>query len=102
MTRVEFVPGWEEHLAAPQAELLEHLGVEIEADMRDGCPVRTGHLRDSIGHEVDGDTVRVAASASYAAYVVEGHRIVAWGHDTGRYEPPNDFMRPALYKPRGA
>jgi len=100
VTRVEFVPGWEEHLAAPQAEMLERLGVDIEGDAKAHCPVDTGRLRESIGHEVDGDTVRVTASAPYAAYVEEGHRIVAWGHDTGRVEPPEPFLRPALYKPR--
>lgn len=100
MTGIVFDPGWERNLDAPTAEMLERLGTGIEADAKAACPVRTGRLRDSIGHEVDGDTVRVGSDLDYAGYVEEGHRIVAWGHDTGRFEPPNPFLRPALYKPR--
>lgn len=100
MTRVVFEPGWEQHLDAPQAELLERLGVEIEADAKVACPVRTGRLRESISHEVDGDTLRVGSDVPYAAFVEEGHRIVAWGHDTHRVEPPEPFLRPALYRKR--
>lgn len=102
MTRIVFEPGWEQHLDAPQAEMLERLGAEIEGDAKAGCPVDTGRLRESIGHQVDGDTVRVGSDLDYAGFVEEGHRIVAWGHDTGKFEPPNPFLRPALYKPRSA
>jgi HK97 gp10 family phage protein len=91
VTRIVFEPDWERHLDAPEAELLEHLGGEIEADAKVACPVDTGRLRDSIGHEVDGDTVRVTASAPYAAYVEEGTRHMA-------AEP---YLRPALYRERG-
>ena len=102
MTRVAFEPGWEEHLTEPTTELMAQLGVEIETDAKAHCPVDTGRLRDSITHEVDGDTVRVGSDLDYAAPVEEGHRIVAWGHDTGHYQEPQPFLRPALYKPRGA
>jgi HK97 gp10 family phage protein len=89
--RVEFEPGWREHIQDDEHTLLERLGGEIETDAKVACPVRTGRLRDSIGHEVDGDTVRVTASAPYAAYVEEGTRYMA-------AEP---YLRPALYRGRG-
>ena len=34
--------------------LLERIAVEIEADAKAGCPVKTGRLRESIEHEVQG------------------------------------------------
>ena len=101
MTRIEIDPDWERHLDVPTAEMLERLGVEIEADAKATCPVRTGRLRESIHHSVDGDEVQIGSDLDYAGYVEEGHRIVAWGHETGRFEPPEPFLRPALYKPRG-
>jgi hypothetical protein len=101
MAGIVFDPDWERHLDVPQAQLLERLGSDIETDAKAACPVRTGRLRDSISHEVDGDTLRVGSDLDYAGYVEEGHRIVAWGHETGHFEPPNPFLRPALYKPRG-
>jgi HK97 gp10 family phage protein len=91
VTRIVFEPDWERHLDVPEAELLNRLGGEIEADAKVACPVDTGRLRDSISHEVDGDTVRVTASAPYAAYVEDGTQHMA-------AEP---FLRPALYRARG-
>jgi hypothetical protein len=102
VTRVEFTPGWEEHLTVPQDELLERLGVEIEGDAKAHCPVESGRLRDSIRHTVDAGEVQVGSDLPYAGDVEEGHRIVAWGHETGRLQPPDPFLRPALYKPRDA
>jgi phage gpG-like protein len=100
-TRIVFEPGWEAHLAGDVPALLERLGEAIEADAKAAAPVLTGHLRDSIGHEVDGDTLRVGSNLHYAAPVEEGHRIVAWGHETGKLQPPQPYLRPALYRRRG-
>lgn len=100
MTRVEMASGWEGRLTGDVADLLEHVAVAVEADAKAGCPVDTGHLRDSIEHEVSGDTARVGSNVDYAGYVEEGHRIVAWGHDTGRFQPPEPYLRPALYRQR--
>ncbi|WP_297699637.1 HK97 gp10 family phage protein [Mycobacterium sp.] len=102
MTRIEMDPDWQRNLDVPVAELLERLGTEIEADAKEHCPVRTGKLRESLHHVVEGDEVRIGSDLDYAGYVEEGHRIVAWGHETGRFEEPQPFLRPALYKPRGA
>lgn len=100
MTRVEMTPGWEQNLSVPTAELLERLGVEIEADAKEHCPVRTGRLRESISHSVNGDEVQIGSDLSYAGYVEEGHHVVAWGHETSHFEPPQPYLRPALYQPR--
>ena len=35
MTRIVFEPDWERNLDVPQAELLERLGTEIEADAKE-------------------------------------------------------------------
>lgn len=99
--RIVFEPGWEAHLDGDIPELLERLGVAIEADAKAAAPVLTGHLRESIEHEVDGDTLRVGSNLEYAAPVEEGHRIVAWGHETGKFQPPQPYLRPALYRRRG-
>jgi HK97 gp10 family phage protein len=88
--RVVFEPGWEQHLDGDVTDLLERLGEGIEADARIACPVDTGHLRDSLEHEVDGDTLRVGTNVDYAVYVEEGTRYMA-------AEP---YLRPALYRMR--
>lgn len=99
--RIVYEPGWEAHIEGGTAELLEHLGVEIEADAKIAAPVLTGRLKESIEHEVQGDTLRVGSNLEYAAPVEEGHRIVAWGHETGKFQPPQPYLRPALYRRRG-
>lgn len=99
--RIVIEPGWEAHIEGGTAELLERLGVEIEADAKAAAPVLTGRLKESIEHEVDGDTLRVGSNLEYAAPVEEGHRIVAWGHETGKFQPPQPYLRPALYRRRG-
>lgn len=89
---VVFESGWERHIDGDVSELLEQLGVEIEAEAKAACPVRTGRLRESIEHEIDGDTLRVGSNVEYSVYVEEGTR----------YMNPEPYLRPALYKVRGA
>jgi hypothetical protein len=102
VNEVQMDAGWETQLDVPIHALLDHLGNAVADDARANAPRRTGHLAASIGHEVvDNETARVTAGADYSAAVEEGHRIVAWGHDTHRMQPPQPFLRPALYKPRG-
>jgi hypothetical protein len=45
--------------------------------------------------------LRVGSNLHYAAPVEEGHRIVAWGHETGKFQPPQPYLKPALYRRRG-
>jgi hypothetical protein len=102
-------PGWRERIAAAGRDLLDdHIGPAILADMQLGCPVDTGTLLASLDKAmVDDTTLRVGSKdVDYAVYVVEGHRVAYRGKDggtvyTGDVVPPQDFMRPALYRRRG-
>lgn len=98
-------PGWEDKVrSAADGVLRDKLGPAIADDAKRYCPKRTGALADSIEHHMEGHTLVVSATGSdertYAAYVELGHRIVAWGHATGRVQPPQPFLRPALYQAR--
>jgi len=105
---------------------LTRLGPEIAASAKDYCPVfggahstatsdslaaagrdeEPGALRDSIEFHLELHSLIVSATGSsersYAAYVELGHRVVAWGHDTGTEKQPQPFLRPALYQLRAA
>lgn len=64
-------------------------------------PVDTSQLQKS--HILEPATpLRLSAEVytelEYAVPVHEGHRIVAWGHDTGRKQPPNPWMQRAADK----
>lgn len=75
-----YVPlaGVEEQAAMLAEPRMDRLGERIVANARRRCPVRTGALRDSIGHRttVSGSQVRltVFADRSYARFVHEGTR----------------------------
>jgi hypothetical protein len=60
------------------------------------APKRTHFLEESIVSGREGDDWYVDALAGYALYVEMGHRIVAWGHETGKFKAPDPFLRPAL------
>ena len=86
---------------AGMEKLLNHLADSVADDAQRFAPVRTGHLKSTIVRgPVEGDSVKVHAFAYYAAYVELGHRIVAWGHETGKFQPPQPYLRPALYRKR--
>jgi HK97 gp10 family phage protein len=88
--KVDFDPGWRRNIAPEQAALLDHLGGEITQDAQANAPVRTGALRDSLHHTVDGDTVHVGSDLDYAGFVEEGTR----------YMGAEPYLRPALYRER--
>lgn len=105
--RIEFDPAWQSHVyAATDALFRGRLGPAIRDDAKRYCPKLSGTLADSIEDHLDGHTLVVSATGSderyYAAYVELGHRIVAWGHKTGRVQPPSPYLRPALYQERAA
>ncbi len=60
------------------------------------CPVDTGELLSKI--DVQPGEGRVYSRAEHTLPVELGHRLKAWGHDTGRFVPPQPFLRPALYQ----
>lgn len=82
---------------------LEIIGGKCETYAKKACPVDTGHLKNSITHQVRGDTVTIGTNVEYAPYVELGHR-----QQPGRYVPAigkrlvNDhvdgkpFLAPAL------
>ena len=60
-------------------------------------PVDTGRLRNSWDStEPEGDSITVFNNTEYAIFVELPHRIVAWGHDTGRIQPGNFMLRDAI------
>lgn len=88
------------------AFFMDTLGPAIRDDAKRFCPKRTHALADSIERHLEGLTLIVSASGSdertYGAYVELGHRIVAFGNETGRVQPPQPYLRPALYQARAA
>lgn len=120
MARIEMESGWEAAVLGAWDVLADgRLGEAIERDAKRYAPARTGELRDSIEHHLEGHTLVVEAHASYAAYVEMGtrpHIITAHGQyslrnaETGEYfgrevhhpgTRPEAFLRPALYQKRG-
>lgn len=104
--RIEIDPGAIGHVQEACDRLFRDvLGPAIRESAKAYCPKDTGALAESIEDHVEDHRLIVTASGDsgrdYAAYVELGHRIVAWGHPTGRQQPPRPFLRPALYQERG-
>lgn len=60
-------------------------------------PVDTGRLRAAWSStEPAGEEVAVYNNTEYAGHVEFGHRIVAWGRDTGRVKQGEHFLRDAI------
>lgn len=79
-------------LEQAKARALEIIGGKCESYAKGLVPVDTGTLRNSITHQVDGDTVMVGSAVHYAPYVELG---------TGKeYSPPPEWMQNNA--PRGA
>lgn len=100
-------PGWHEHAATAGHDVLSRIAHEVLADAKVLAPVDTGRLRESLKAEVSGDTARVGSNVDYAGYVEEGHRVAYRGadgavHYTGAVVPPQPYLRPALFRERGA
>lgn len=83
-------------IRAATRRALETIGLLAEGYAQDKCPVGTpestgipnyvgGTLRDSITHEVDGDSVYVGTNVYYAPYVELGTR----------HMDPRPYLRPA-------
>lgn len=105
--KIVMEPGWQEHVSGSTDDLFrDKLGPAIAKDAKRFCPKRSGALADSIEDHLEGHSLIVSATGSdersYAAYVELGHRIVAFGHKTGRVQPPEPYLRPALYTTRSA
>lgn len=67
------------------ARALEIVGGKAESYAKGLVPVDTGTLRNSITHQVDGNTVMIGSAVHYAPYVELG---------TGKeYSPPPEWMQ---------
>lgn len=101
------------------ADLLERLAVDVEADAKAGCPVKTGELVASIEHEVQGQVARIGTNLRYGLYVEVGtapHTIratnarVLANRETGEVfgpvvhhpgTPAQPYLAPAVHRVRG-
>lgn len=86
----------------------------VENDAKRKCPVDTGQLRQSITHEIEGNTGVVGTNVEYAPYVEYGTGIEArdgngrqtpWSYQradgkwiTTEGNKPQPFLEPALLK----
>ena len=72
-----------EAVRAAKIQALEVCGGKAEGYCKQGCPVQTGVLRNSIAHELMGeDAVKIGTDVYYAPYVEYGHN-----QEPGRYVP---------------
>lgn len=78
------IDGLEESLT----EAMDQAGSQMADVARSIVPVRTGFLRSTIYHEVDGLSLTLTADASYAGYVELGTR----------YMKAEPYIRPAFYQ----
>ena len=58
------------------------IGLTAETYAKDGCPVDTGRLRNSITHENDSRTVVIGTNVEYGKWVELGHH-----QQVGQYVP---------------
>lgn len=98
---LNMVSDWREQLAARVDDFfLTKLGPDITADAIRLAPKDTGYLASHIYFVVEDHELKIIANAPYAAAVENGHREVIFGHETGRYVPPQPYLRPALFRRR--
>lgn len=94
-------------LDAGVLRIAESLQDPVTAAMQDEEPERTGALKENTAARASAlpgaaallETRSSAENSSgqfYARWVFTQHRIVAWGHDTGRLSTPNAFPTRAL------
>lgn len=104
------------------ARYLRQVAEAITADAKAGCPRDTGRLAESIDFEMSGDgrTARIGTNVDYALsveygsrpHIIRGHPYLAFeGANGGRVvrrevhhpgTPEQAFLRPALFRNRGA
>ena len=74
----EFKNALEEQLE----QALIAIGMTAETYAKDGCPVDTGRLRNSITHDYDSRSVAIGTNVEYGKWVELGHH-----QEVGRYVP---------------
>lgn len=98
-------PGWHDLVDAYKADILQRVGESIRDDAAILAPKRTGAMASSGVVHVNGSESADIEFDKPALWIEEGHRIVYRDRegnlvDTGRFQEPQPFMRPALYKDR--
>ena len=97
-------------LSKPDQNLLTKIGLLVEAEAREKCPVDTGILKASITSWTDDNSAYIGTNMKYGVYVhegtgiyVENGRKTPWVYmdDKGNYhytrgQHPQPYMRPAL------
>lgn len=108
--RIDFNDDVQDRLDALVDDLFHtRLGPMMVAEVIRNCPKDTGKLASTTDFTVEDRTLYITATGDeermggenrkyYAAWVDLGHRIIAWGHDTGKVQPPTAYMRRALYR----
>ena len=73
---------FKEALETQIEQALIAIGMTAETYAKDGCPVDTGRLRNSITHENDSRSVVIGTNVEYGKWVELGHH-----QEVGRYVP---------------
>ena len=104
---------WRAHVVLAELDMLDNdIGVPMLADMVAGCPIDTGALVKSLDKEVftsaESPTLRVGSKdQDHSLWVEQGHLSAYAGPGgvtvyTGGFVEPQPFMKPALFRVRGA
>lgn len=100
-------PDWHDRVMGIARDKQDTVSRDVWRDMRAGTPVDTGDLLFSERWvRVDDLTTQVGSDLDYSVYVEEGHEVVYRDRNTGekvrtgRFVPPQRYMRPALFQER--
>jgi hypothetical protein len=118
-TRIVYEPDWEQKMDHCISSFIEDVAKDVLQDMQLYVPKDTGRLFNDLAYEVDGLTARIGAKTVDYAYYVEvgtrphtiepnGKQAPSWpgaDHPVNSVDhpgtAPSNFMKKALYKPRG-
>ncbi len=73
--------------------MLNSVGKKLADEIKANTPVDTGNLKDSISHQVEGDTISIGSDVEYACYVDQGH-----GTRGGGFVPGRNMFTKAMLK----
>jgi hypothetical protein len=63
----------QEKVGREKQAFMNNVGKQMADEVKRNTPVDTGNLRDSIHHEISGDTISITTDVVYAPYVDKGH-----------------------------
>ncbi|HEX3778531.1 MAG TPA: hypothetical protein VHX38_02610 [Pseudonocardiaceae bacterium] len=98
---------WHDHVLKIGQDKQDQVSRNVLTDMHVLVPIDTGALDESLTWgRTDDTTTRVGSTdKDYSVYVEEGHEIVYVNTSgvkvrTGRFQPPQPYMKPALFRER--